>query len=184
MPRSETSVTHIALLRGLNVGGKNKLPMKDLAALFSAAGASKVQTYIQSGNVVFQAADGAAMVGARVSQAILKQAGLRIPIVVRSSAELREALQHNPFLERWNPDALHLVFLADRPKPAAVAGLDPKRSPTDSFAVRGREVYLHCPGGYGNTKLTCAFFDAKLATVSTCRNWRTSQKLLELATAA
>ena len=72
------------------------------------------------------------------------------------------------------------MFLADRPSSAALASLDAHRSPTDEFAVIGREIYLWCPGGIGNSKLTNSYFDAKLGTISTCRNWRTVQKLVEL----
>jgi uncharacterized protein (DUF1697 family) len=76
---------------------------------------------------------------------------------------------------------LHVLFLADQPGAAAVASLDPDRSPPDAFVVRGREIYLRCPNGVGTTKLTNAWFDSRLATISTGRNWRTVLKLFELA---
>jgi uncharacterized protein (DUF1697 family) len=88
----------------------------------------------------------------------------------------------NPFLEAGaDIGTLHVAILADAPAAAKVKALDPDRSPPDAFAVRGREIYLQCPNGYGRTKLTNAYFDSKLATTSTVRNWRTVLKLVELA---
>jgi uncharacterized protein (DUF1697 family) len=173
----------VALLRGINVGGKNMLPMKDLAAMFEKAGCSAVKTYIQSGNVVFRADSKLASgIGAVISKAILAKAGLRVPVVVRTARDLLRVTSSNPFVERCaDTDRLHVIFLADRPAAAQAALLDPARSPPDEFLVRGGEIYLHCPGGIGRSKLTNAYFDAKLGTVSTVRNWRTVLKLLELS---
>ena len=81
-------------------------------------------------------------------------------------------------------DKLHVVFLADLPDGAHVEALDPNRSPSDEFAVLGREIYLHCPNGLARTKLTNNYFDSRLSTTSTMRNWRTVLKLLELSAAA
>jgi uncharacterized protein (DUF1697 family) len=174
---------HVALLRGVNVGGANKLPMKGLAALFAAAGCSEVQTYIQSGNVVFRAADALARrIPALISAAIAESFRLEVPVVTRTAAELREVAEQNPFLRAGaDPAALHVAFLAERPGAARVALLDPARSPPDQFAVRGREIYLHCPNGVGRSKLTNQYFDSRLATISTGRNWRTVLTLLALA---
>lgn len=174
--------TFVALLRGINVGGKNKLPMKDLVAMFEHAGCVTTRHYIQSGNVVFSAAPAlAAKIPAVVAVAIEKGFGLRVPVVVRSEKELRAAAAANPFLEAGvDPDALHVMFLADQPSKAAVAALDPDRSPPDRFVVKGREVYLACPNGVGRTKLSNAWFDTKLGTISTGRNWRTVLKLVAM----
>jgi uncharacterized protein (DUF1697 family) len=143
VPRTSKADKHVALLRGVNVGGKNKLPMKELAELFEVAGCSDVATYIQSGNVIFCA-----------------------KTVLRAGAE---------------PGMLHVVFLADEPTRAAIGALDPKRSPGDEFVVRGREIYLRCPNGMGRSKLTNAYFDSKLSTTSTLRNWRTVLELRDRA---
>ncbi len=177
-------VSHVALLRGLNVGGKNRLPMKDLAEVFSAAGCLDVQTYIQSGNVVFGASAALAKrLPALVSAAISKAHGHQVPIVLRTAEELRAAARGNPFLKAGaDPDALHVAFLAEVPTAAAVSALDPERSPGDDFAVRGRDVYLRLPNGVARTKLTNAYIDRTLGTISTLRNWRTLLALLELAT--
>ncbi len=173
----------VALLRGINVGGKNSLPMKELAAIFEKAGARAVVTYIQSGNVVFEAgAKEAAKLPAAVGAAIAVRHGFSSPVVLRSEAELRAVAESNPFLVAGESEELcHVAFLAARPAAKLVSALDPDRSPGDRFAVVGREVFLHCPKGYGQTKLTNQWLDSKLATVSTVRNWRTVRKLLELA---
>jgi len=174
---------HVALLRGINVGGKNKLPMADLNALCAAVGCTEVSTYIQSGNVVFSAsARLASGIADKIAQAIAKKLGLNVPVVIRSAAEMVAVTRNNPYLTPGaNPDKLYVVFLADPPSAASVASLDAKRSPPDTFVVRGQEIYLCLPNGAGRSKLTNAYFDAKLRTVSTARNWRTVLQLAKLA---
>jgi uncharacterized protein (DUF1697 family) len=190
-------VTHVALLRGINVGGKNILPMKDLAAIFEAAGCADVRTYIQSGNVIFSApASSIRKLPEQIAQAIEKRFGFKSPVILRSSDDLTRIIHANPFLktgakgasakgtsakgisadEKW----LHVYFLAAVPEPPAVASLDPNRSAPDVFHVRDREIYLHLPNGMGRSKLTNAYFDSKLKTISTARNWATICKLLAM----
>jgi uncharacterized protein (DUF1697 family) len=173
----------VALLRGINVGGKNKLPMADLAAMFSSAGCAGVETYIQSGNVVFDAPKAIAeAVPGQVERAIAERFGYRIPVVVRTAGELATITRANPFLtEGADPAVLHVVFLAGAPAASRVAALDPQRSPPDELVVRGREIYLRCPNGIARTRITNAYLDATLATTTTLRNWRTVEKLAELS---
>jgi uncharacterized protein (DUF1697 family) len=174
---------HVALLRGVNMGGHKRLPMKDLAGLFEQAGAREVRTYIASGNVVFACAPKAApKVANGVETAIRDRFGFSAPIVLRSGAEMAQLAADNPFLRAGHPEkALHVLFLAERPDPARVAALDPDRSPPDDFAVHGREVYLFLPYGAARTKLTNDYFDRGLKTTCTGRNWRTVGKLVEMA---
>ena len=175
-------MTYVALLRGINVGGKNVLPMKALAAMFRDEGATDVSTFIASGNVLFGApARLAAAIGPRIVKRIEKDFALRVPIVLRTAEELATAIAKNPFLERGaDENQLFVMFLADAPTAAAARALDPGRSPPDEFALVGRELYLRLPNGAARSKLTNAYFDKALATVSTARNWRTTQKLLAL----
>ncbi len=175
--------TYVALLRGVNVGGKNKLPMKDLVEMFVDAGCSNVRTYIQSGNVLFSAAPRlVAQVPATISAEIAKRFGFKTPIVLRTAEQLREVIRSNPFLKaRAAEETLHVMFLGGTPKPSEIDRLDPARSAPDKFVVLGQEIYLHLPNGMGRTKLLNSYFDAKLATTSTARNWRTVLKLLELS---
>jgi uncharacterized protein (DUF1697 family) len=173
---------HVALLRAINVGGKNKLPMKDLAAMFVAAGCRDVVTYIQSGNVVFSAP---ATVLKKLPQAISKRIvddfGHKVPVVVRSHEQIASVIRNNPFLKAGEPEkTLHVVFLADLPSAEAVAKLDPQRSPPDRFIVVGQDIFLHLPNGAGQSKLTNVWMDSKLSTISTARNWATVLKLYEM----
>jgi len=173
----------VALLRGVNVGGRNKLPMKLLANIVEAVGGGSAATYIQSGNVVFEATrDRQKELPAAIAAAIADEAGITTPVLLRTLAQLRRVVAGNPYLERGrDPAQLHVAFLAEQPGAERVATLDPERSPPDEFSVGGCEIYLWCPHGMARTKLTNAYFDSRLGTTSTMRNWRTTQKLLALA---
>ena len=173
---------HVALLRGINVGGKNKLPMAELVKLFTAAGCSAVKTYIQSGNVVFTAAPQLAASLARlIPKCIDDEFGIQVPIILRTAAELGAVTHANPFLKAGeDPATLHVAFLRDAPDMSHAADLDPKRSPGDSFCLRGRDLYLHLPNGVASTRLSNVYLDKTLNTISTVRNWRTVQALLAL----
>jgi uncharacterized protein (DUF1697 family) len=177
------SSSFVALLRGINVGGKNRLPMRDLVAMFERAGATDVRHYIQSGNVVFRATSKlAGRIPDLVSKEIDRGLGLKVPVMVRSSAELHAVAKANPLLAAGaDPGTLHVVFLADFPGKKESAALDPRRSPPDSFALVGRDIYLCCPNGVARTKLTNAYFDSTLRTISTGRNWRTVLTLVEMS---
>jgi uncharacterized protein (DUF1697 family) len=166
---------YVALLRGINVGGKNKLPMRELVALFGEAGAHNVRTYIQSGNVVFSAPNELARkIPRKVAELIANRLGFRAPVVLRGAKAFQDVLKKNPFPQaEAQPTTLHVAFLADRPTRSAIASLDSNRSPGDAFAVVGSEVYLHLPNGAADTKLTNAYLDSTLSTTSTGRNWRT-----------
>ncbi len=172
--------SYVALLRGINVGGKNLLPMKALVEIFAAAECTEVESYIQSGNVIFKAAkiEG---VAAAVRTGIERQFGLKVPVILRTAAEMKKTATENPLLERGtDPASLHVVFLERVPTPAQRASLDPNRSSPDEFIVAGKVVYLSLPHGAAKTKLTAAYFDAKLKTVGTQRNWRTVLTLAKM----
>lgn len=174
---------HIALLRGVNVGGKNRLAMKDLAAMFEAAGCRDVETYIQSGNAIFKTSPARAKnLRAALERALFAHLGNKIVLVLRTGAELRSIARANPFLAAGaDPDTLHVAFLVDAPSALQVAALDAGRSRPDAFAVRGREIYLHLPKGVAKTRLTNDYFDRTLKTTATVRNWRTVLALSEMA---
>ncbi len=182
MAAARTS-TCVALLRGLNVGARKRLAMPELVSAFEAAGALAVATYIQSGNVIFRSgADEAAKVATRVRAALSGRLGFDVPVVIRTGAQLRAVARANPFLAAGaDPSALHVLFLADRPAATRVSSLYASRSRRDRFAVAGREVYLHCPDGIGRSKLTGDYFEGRLATTATARNWRTVTALVEMA---
>jgi len=171
---------YIALLRGVNVGGARKLPMKELAPALEELGLEDVVTYIQSGNVVFRSRTAKAKLATQLEQGIAKRFGLEVTVMLRTAAELAEVIDANPF--EGDVANVHVAFLDRRPPKAAIAKLDPDRSPPDEFAVVDTEVYLHFPNGYGRTKLGADYFERVLAVRATARNWRTVTKLLELAT--
>src|ERR1051325_3767610 len=155
-PKVQAAPVHVALLRGINVGGKNTLPMTRLAAMFEEAGCAAVRTYIASGNVVFAAKDaGKACRG--VCAAITREFGFEGRIVVRSATELAEIEGANPF-RKADVKTLYVGFLAGAPDPTRVAALDPARSPGDSFKVIGREIFMQLNTGAAKTKLTNAWF--------------------------
>jgi uncharacterized protein (DUF1697 family) len=174
------ATSYLALLRAINVSGKNKLPMNDLRELFVETGCENVRTYIQSGNVVFEAAAAVAKDLPETMAALINERfGMHSPVIVRTAKELAAVVDGNPFLKAGAPEKeLHVMFLADAPGASRIETLDPARSPGDEFAVHGKDVYLRLPDGVGKSKLTNAYVDAKLGTVSTVRNWRTVTTLL------
>jgi uncharacterized protein (DUF1697 family) len=174
--------TWVALLRGINVGGKHLLRMKQLVEMFTEAKCVNVRSYIQSGNVVFATPPKVAKgLPERLGKKIEDSFGFSAPIILRNRDELQKIACNNPFLKAGLPEiTLHVYFLADEPSAAAVKSLDPNRSPGDRFQAVGREIYLHLPNGMGRSKLTGAYFDSKLSTIATARNWTTVLKLLEM----
>ena len=172
----------VALLRGINVGGKKQVPMADLKAQLAELGLEDIATYIQSGNVVFRSPAAKARVGTDIAKQIEAAYGLAVKVIVRTPAELERVAKANPYLPgEKDVSKLHVVYLDTAPKAAARAKLDPDRSPPDEFTVRGREIYLHLPNGFGRSKLTIDYFERSLGVAATARNWKTLLKLIELA---
>jgi uncharacterized protein (DUF1697 family) len=175
--------TYVALLRGVNVGGKNRVAMPKLRSSLAELGLEDVVTYVQSGNVVFRSPSRKG-VETRIGKLIADEFGLEIAVLVRTPAELAKIAKANPFRKHeQDPLKLHVVFLSGKPAVKAVAGLDPDRSPGDEFNVEGSEIYLHLPNGSGRSKLTIDYFERRLGVKATARNWKTVEKLLELAKA-
>ena len=176
-------MVYIALLRGVNVGGKNKLPMKVLGAMCESHGCTSVRTYIQSGNVVFSAAAKVATgFPAALKAQIKKDFGFETTAVMRSAAELRMVTESNPFLKPGvDSKFLHVTFLADEPHLPDVVKLNPSCEGDEAFSLRGREIFLYLPNGAGRSKMASYPYDKKLATIGTTRNWQTVMNLLALA---
>jgi uncharacterized protein (DUF1697 family) len=174
--------TYLALLRGINVGGRTRVAMADLRRLFTALGHTEVTSYLQSGNVLFESAVEAARLAGDIEQRIAQDLGLSVTVLVRTGADLERIVANNPFLGRnVDPTKLHLTFLAEAPESARVARLEAPGGEPDEFFLAGREIYLHCPNGYGRTKLNNAYFERRLALVATTRNWKTVTTLSNLA---
>jgi uncharacterized protein (DUF1697 family) len=175
--------TYAALLRGINVGGRSKVPMSELAELFRSLGHQDVVTYIQSGNVVFSSPRTPGTIVHGLEDGIAGRFGLPVRVMLRDRRELAQVEDANPFAgAAGEPSRLHVVYLERAPSRGATAKLDPDRSPGDAFAVSGREVYLHLPNGAGRTKLTLDYLERTLGLAGTQRNWSTLVRLIELTT--
>lgn len=174
--------TYVALLRGVNVGGRNKVSTATLRELCEGIGGTDVRTYVQSGNVVFNASRRAtASVASDVEAAIADALDLRITVVVRTVAEMAAVMAAAPYpTDGVDPTTLHVGFLRDAPTPAAAQALAATSFPPNEYTVIGREVHLRAPDGLGRTKLPN--FDRVLGTPCTMRNWRTVVTLTEMAT--
>jgi uncharacterized protein (DUF1697 family) len=175
--------TYVALLRGVNLGARNKVSMADLRTLIESLGAEDVQTYVQSGNVVFKSrVRSAAKLAGDIEQRISGKLGLEIRVVLRTDKQLAKIVAGNPFAASQSEGTkLHVTFLAEAPKASRTRALEPEAFEPDEFQVKGREVYLHTPKGYGRSKLSNAYFEKQLGVAGTTRNWNTVTKLAELA---
>ncbi len=176
--------TYISLLRGINVSGQKKIKMDQLKVLCENLGFSQVRTYIQSGNVIFcDTADNTAEIGRRIEEKIREDHGYDVTVIIRTPAELRRILRNNPFMEDRAADRskLHVTFLSQEPDESLAGQLEGFTSGDDEFVISGREIYLHCPDGYGRTKYSNNFFEQKLKQPASTRNWRTVNKLLSIA---
>ncbi|MFN2122278.1 MAG: DUF1697 domain-containing protein [Candidatus Promineifilaceae bacterium] len=175
-------ITYICLLRGINVGGNNRLPMKELRSLLENMDLQNVQTYIQSGNVVFLSQEqDAAVLSAEISAAIKDSFGFQPQVLILTGEELAAAMTANPFPEaEAEPKSLHLYFMASAPKNPDLAALEALRQESERFQLRDRVFYLHAPDGIGRSKLAVKVEKA-LAEPATARNWRSVDKIMSLA---
>lgn len=172
----------ILLLRGINVGGKNLLPMRELVEILESLGLEDVRTYVQSGNAVCRGqGEPAPELGEEISAAIEERKGFRPQALLLSRDRLGAAIRANPFPEaEAQPNRLHLFFLASAPESPDLDGLEAARAPTERFHLADDVFYLHAPDGIGRSKLA-AKAERLLRVPATARNWRTVQKLREMA---
>ena len=169
---------YVALLRGVNVG-QNLLKMERLRELCAQIGMKNVRTYVQSGNVVFEA-DGAASKWAQaLERKLAGETRLPVTVLVKTAAEIASVLAGNPFLKEKGIDAtrLHVTFLQQAPAKGAVEALAKVKAGPDRFRWLGTEIYLHCPEGYGRSKLSNMAIEKVLGVRATTRNWNTVTKL-------
>jgi len=175
---------YISMLRGINVAGHKQVKMAALQAAFEALEFEQVRTYIQSGNVVFKAANSSPLnLSRKIEGKILDEFGFAVPVITRTSEEMGGAIRTNPFLKENGIDLskLHVTFLSDIPAPAALKTLESLTVKPDQFRASGREIYLYCPNGYGNTKLSNNALEKVLSLSATTRNWNTVNKLYEMS---
>ncbi len=174
--------TYIALLRGVNVGGKGLLPMKELVAILESLGCRTVKTYIQSGNAVFEHNEiEASKLAGKVSAAIEKKRGFAPHVLMLDAKVFKQAVDGNPFPKAVaEPKSLHILFLDSKPTKSAMKSLSGLKSDNEQFKLLGSLFYLHAPDGIGRSKLA-ANVERKLGVPATSRNWRTVCTLLEIA---
>ena len=170
---------NLALLRGINVGGQQAIRMEALKLLFEALGYKRVRTYIQSGNVVFEddSMDGVSL-GFRIEEKIMQDLCMEVSVMIRSHDQLKNVLLNNPFSGKvTEKTSLYVTFLSGVPSEIDLEKVSSVIYPPDEFIISGSEIYVHCPLGYGKTKLNNTFFERKLKLKATTRNWRTINEL-------
>ena len=181
--------SHLALLRGINLGGRNKVPMAELREVVTSLGYNGVTTYIQSGNVLFTAPDtDPAKLASALEAAITEAFGLRVSVVVLSRDDLAQILDRNPYLEEPNPKLVHVVFLNTELPPdlldRALRGPDAvvAKGSRDTVTAIGPALYLHTPDGFGISELAQVLLRiaGQAGVAATARNWSTATKLLSL----
>lgn len=173
--------TWVALFRGINVGGKNSLPMKELVRELEALDLQNVRTYIQSGNAVFESPKKVpTTLATGVASRIEKRHGFRPQVLILSASAFEKAIQSNPFPEATSePKTLHFYFLKSLPTSPDFDSLTAAQTRTERFRLIGQVMYLHAPDGIGRSKLAVKVEKA-LGVAVTARNWRTVDRLREM----
>jgi uncharacterized protein (DUF1697 family) len=179
--------THVALLRGVNIGPRNRVAMPALRALVESLGHTEVATYIQSGNVVFAAADDDEQaLASELERAIEARLGVPTRVVVLSRRQLARVVRGNPFAHEQDAKAVHAVFLSEAPSPelrgavSAAQRRAKEKGTRDEAQIVGRTLFLHTPDGYGRSELAATLMRKSSEAAGTARNWATVNKLLAL----
>lgn len=169
------------MLRGINVGGQKSVPMAELKKLYESLRFKNVQTYIQSGNVIFQSSESdVSKLITKIEKKIKQVFGFDVPVVIRTKEELQKAIKKMPFTNK-ETDGVYMMFLSDKPGQIPLDEINKVKDKSETFYISGKEIYLSCPKGFGQTKLTINLFEKKLKITATARNWNTVNKLMELA---
>jgi len=164
--------------------GHNSMKMAELASLYKDLGLSDVQTYIQSGNVIFESEQklSTTELGVKIQQAIAETFGFDVPVIVRSAEEWTQIVSKSPFWKEKDVDIekLHLTILKQIPSPELVMEIKGIKFQPDRFEILGSDVFVYCENGYGRTKITNDFFEKKMKIPASTRNWKTVMKLNEM----
>jgi uncharacterized protein (DUF1697 family) len=174
-------VRYVAFLRGINVSGQKLIKMEVLRQYFEMPGLKNIVTYIQSGNVLFDAKEtDAVKLRTKVEKQLAKQLGYEVPVILRSLDEIRQVIKSNPFNKAVvEGKKMYVYFLSDAPGVALHASLAPYTNEEEELKIINKEAYL-LTAGIGNSKLSNALLERKLGIVATARNWATVNKVLEL----
>ncbi len=175
--------TYIAILRGINVSGHKMMKMIELLAMFNALGFKNTKTYIQSGNVAFSAKEtGTDLLQKKIEKKIKETFDFEVPVMVIPAAEIDTIIKNNPFLKKKDTDVtkLHVTFLNGTYDKKILDKIAEQKYGEDEFMATPNAIYLNCPGGYGNTKLSNTFWENKLKVTATTRNWKTVNELKKM----
>jgi uncharacterized protein (DUF1697 family) len=174
---------YIALLRGINVSGQKKIKMTDLQMLFELLNFSEVETYIQSGNVIFLAKEKKKeVIGNKITAAIEDNFGFQVDVIVVTPKDFESLIINNPFVKKKKDiDKLYVVFLSNVPSKENLKKLDGSVYLPEEFVIDEKYIYLFVPNGYGSAKLNNNFFENKLKVSATTRNWKTVKMLFDFA---
>jgi len=175
--------TYIAILRGINVSGQKIIKMAELRDHLSSLGFTNLTTYIQSGNIVFQYdAKGNSVLENKIHQNIKANYGFDVPIIVRTKEEWQKVVDNFPYnIDELDIKRIAVTFLKEEPSQFQEDEFDKFKTLNDEMVYIGKEIYLHIPDGFGKSKLTNNIMERKLKVSATTRNWKTTQKLLEMA---
>ena len=178
--------TYISLLRGINVSGQKPVKMPDLKKMFENLGYLNVQTYIQSGNVIFSSNSDLPVkeLAIKIETSIREKFKFDVPVFIKSEDELQAIIEANPYRNSDGSltEKIYITFLEINPDEALVEKINILNFLPDRFAIKGREVFIDCASGYGTTKLSNTFFENRLKVKATTRNWKTVNTLLQMAT--
>ncbi|MDQ3071807.1 MAG: DUF1697 domain-containing protein [Bacteroidota bacterium] len=171
---------YIAMLRGINVSGQKKVPMKDLRGLMEGEGLENVETYIQSGNIIFKyKKTKVESLTSLIEKAISKHFHFDVPVIIRTPAELKEVLKDNPFKGK-EENRLYITFLDQEPSIEKIEKLKEADYSPEEYNIEGTNIYFYAPEGYGNAKMNNNLFENKLKVKATTRNWKTVNVLAEM----
>lgn len=176
-------ITHLALLRGINVSGHNMIKMEALKTVLEAAGFQNVQTYIQSGNVFVDTVEtNAAAVGFKIKQELFKNFGHEVPVVVIAKSDLDACLNNNPFLKEKEVDTkkLYVAFISTTLKDTSINDLKISQFKPDEARIDGNKIFIKYAVGAGKTRFDQKYIEKKLNVVATIRNWNTVLNLKEM----
>jgi uncharacterized protein (DUF1697 family) len=177
--------TFISMLRGINVSGQKKILMADLKRLYEELQFMNVETYIQSGNVVFEADEKNTCIqlAEQIKEKIFEKYRFEVPVIVRTEQEMKNTVDANPFIldSRIDQEKLHITFMADEPAKEFLKKIKMITTPSDRFIISGKDIFLYCPNGYGVTKLSNQFFESRLKVTATTRNLKTVKQLVAMA---
>lgn len=172
--------TYIALLRGINVSGQKKIKMAELRQLLSDAGLQQVQTYLQSGNVVFQSKATADEAAQKIEQCIRDHYGYAVKVILKAPDEMQQIVTENPFKDQ-DTKLLYVTFLAETPEAVHLEKLQAGDYSPEAYVLHEKIIYIFAANGYGRAKLNNNFLEKKLKVAATTRNWKTVNALLEMS---